>query len=198
LISGELALKEAAIRNLTWALTQQQASGWFATNAFALGRPPFTHTIAYAIRGFLESGVLLSDHRYLNAALKAANALAAVQRHDGWLAGTYDDNWVPSASYCCLTGLAQMSLNWTRLAQHCQSPGLREAARRTLGYLKRNHRIDDRDEAVKGGIAGSAPVWGRYSMFEYPNWAVKFFADALMMDMADTAIPPVLKMPDGA
>jgi hypothetical protein len=29
-------------------------------------------------------------------------------------------------------------------------------------------------------------------MFEFPNWAAKFFADALMMDLTNTAIPPPL------
>jgi hypothetical protein len=198
LMSGESEFKRAAIRNLDWALSQQKVSGWFATNAFTPDRTPFTHTIAYAIRGFLESGVLLGDDRYVVAASKAAIALADVQRHDGWLAGTYDDNWVPRASYCCLTGMAQMSLNWIRLAQTCKSLDLREAVRCTIGYLKRNHRINDHDLAVKGGIAGSAPIWGRYSMFEYPNWAAKFFADALIMDMTDTAIPPVLELANDA
>ena len=41
-------------------------------------------------------------------------------------------------------------------------------------------------------IAGSQPIWGRYSMFEFPNWAAKFFADALMMDLRDMAVPPVV------
>jgi hypothetical protein len=41
----------------------------------------------------------------------------------------------------------------------------------------------------KGAIAGSAPIWGRYSMFEYPNWAAKFFADALMLKLAHINIP---------
>lgn len=193
LLAGDAKLKKAAIGNLEWALSQQRESGWFATNAFAPDQLPFTHTIAYAIRGFLESGVLLGDERYVAAALKAATALADGQRHDGWLAGTYDDNWTSTASYCCLTGVAQMSLNWTRLAQHCGTMRLRDAARRALGYLKRNHRVDDHDMAVKGGVAGSAPIWGRYSMFEYPNWAAKFFADALMMDKANIAIPPVIE-----
>jgi hypothetical protein len=48
---------------------------------------------------------------------------------------------------------------------------------------------------VRGGIAGSAPIWGDYSRFEYPNWAAKFFADALMMDMADISVPPVPAVP---
>ena len=191
LLAGENALVESARRNLDWALTQQTENGWFATNAFVPGRAPFTHTIAYAIRGLFESGVLLKEERYLNAALKAARGLAAVQRQDGWLAGTYGDGWIADADYCCLTGVAQMSLNWTRLAQITGDDSLRTPARAALAYLKSNQRLDDADEAVRGGIAGSSPIWGAYSRFEYPNWAAKFFADALMMDMADIAIPPL-------
>ncbi len=190
LVTGEQRLKQGAIDNLEWALSQQTDSGWYATNAFTPDRSPFTHTIAYAIRGFLESGVLLGEERYLQSALKAARAMAQVQRQDGWLAGAYADGWQPMASYCCLTGVAQMSLNWTRLAQAADVPELRESARKALSYLKKNHHIDAGDEVVKGGIAGSAPIWGDYSRFEYPNWAAKFYADALMMDMHDIAVPP--------
>jgi len=190
LLAGDEALKQAVLRNLDWALAQQTDSGWFASNAFVPDRAPFTHTIAYAIRGFFESGVLLGEQRYVDAALKAARGVARVQRPDGWLAGTYDDGWRPTASYCCLTGVAQMSLNWTRLAQDGGAEELRDNARRAIAYLKRNQRLDDPDEAVRGGVAGSAPIWGDYSRFEYPNWAAKFFADALMMDMADIAVPP--------
>lgn len=196
-LAGDAKLRKAAVRNLDWALSQQRDSGWFATNAFTPERSPFTHTIAYAIRGFLESGVVLNEERYVAAALKAGKGMAKVQRRDGWLAGTYADNWVPTASYCCLTGVAQMSLNWTRLAQQCGAAELRDVARRSLGYLKRNHRLEDQDDAVRGGIAGSAPIWGDYSRFEYPNWAAKFFADALMMDRSDTAVPPIISPASG-
>ena len=198
LIAGDQRLVAAARRNLDWALTQQTPCGWFATNAFTPSRSPFTHTIAYAIRGFLESGVLLGEERYLNAALLAGRGMAAVQRADGWLAGTYKDGWVADASYACLTGVAQMSLNWTRLAQAAGAQELRTHARSALAYLKTTQRLDDADATVRGGIAGSAPIWGDYSRFEYPNWAAKFFADALMMDMADIAVPPVPAVASGA
>jgi hypothetical protein len=197
LIAGEPRLVQAARRNLDWALTQQTESGWFATNAFVPWKSPFTHTIAYAIRGFLESGVLLGEERYLGAALKAGRGIAAVQRPDGWLAGTYRDGWVPDASYACLTGIAQMSLNWTRLAQAAGAGDLRAHARSAIAYLKTTHRLDHADPAVRGGVAGSAPIWGDYSRFEYPNWAAKFFADALMMDLRDISVPPVPAL-DGA
>ena len=197
LIACEKRLIEAARRNLDWALTQQTASGWFATNAFVPGRSPFTHTIAYALRGLLESGVLLGEPRYLDAALRAGRGMAAVQRADGWLAGTYKDGWIPDASYACLTGVAQMSLNWTRLAQATGAEELRPHARSALAFLKTTQRLDHADPAVRGGIAGSAPIWGDYSRFEYPNWAAKFFSDALMMDMSDIAVPPVPKIAAG-
>jgi uncharacterized protein YyaL (SSP411 family) len=191
MIAGDEQLKQAAVRNLEWALAQQRPSGWFANNAFTPDREPFTHTIAYAIRGFLECGVLLGDERYLSAAVTAARAVASRQRPDGWLAGTYGDGWTTRARYCCLTGVAQMSLNWTRLAQQAAATELRENARRAIAFVKGHQRLGASDPIVRGAIAGSVPIWGGYSRFEFPNWAAKFFADALMMDLTDVAVPPV-------
>lgn len=190
-VAGESTLVEAAKRNLDWALSQQTASGWYATNAFVPERAPFTHTIAYAIRGFLECGVQLQETRYIDSALKAGRGIAKMQRQDGWLAGTYRDGWVADANYACLTGVAQMSLNWTRMAQVTGDESFRTNARAGLAYLKSTQRLNDADKVVNGGIAGSSPIWGDYSRFEYPNWAAKFYADALMMDMDDIAVPPV-------
>jgi uncharacterized protein YyaL (SSP411 family) len=190
-VANEPEFIAAARRNLDWALTQQTPSGWFATNAFLPGRHPFTHTIAYAIRGFIEVAVLLGEERYLRAAEIAARGLMAKQRSDGWLAGTYDDGWTPTASYACVTGVAQMALCWLRLAQITGDKNFRDAAGRAIAYAKRTQRLEDDDHVVRGAIPGSAPIWGAYSRFEFPNWAAKFFADALIMDMANVAVPPV-------
>ncbi|QBQ54487.1 prenyltransferase/squalene oxidase repeat-containing protein [Nitrosococcus wardiae] len=192
LIAEDPTLKQAAIRNLDWALTQQTENGWFATNAFTPDKIPFTHTIAYAIRGLLESGLLLGDERYIASAEKAAMALARAQREDGWLAGTYDNGWVPKAGYCCLTGLAQTTIIWQRLGQARGTSELQLHIDRALRYLKQCHRTTPYGRPEAGGVAGSAPIWGRYSMFEFPNWAAKFFADALMMEMKDITIPMLL------
>jgi hypothetical protein len=188
-IAGDAALRDAARRNMEWALTQQSASGWFATNAFVPDRDPFTHTIAYAIRGLLEGGALLAEERFVAAALKAARALAAAQRPDGSLAGIFADGWRPTAAYCCLTGVAQMCINWLRLRRLTGEEDLSEAARCGIGYLKATQRRHGRPEVV-GAIAGSMPIWGGYSRFEYPNWAAKFFADALLMDTGFDGVAP--------
>jgi hypothetical protein len=120
-------------------LRQQDDDGWFASNAFTPNGAPYTHTIGYAISGFLESGLLLEDERYLYAARKAAQAIANIQRSDGWLAGTYGRNWTPQASYCCLTGVAQMAINWAVLAVRGGEVEFAHHARLALSYLKRHH-----------------------------------------------------------
>jgi hypothetical protein len=104
-----------------------------------------------------------------------------------------DREWRAGARYCCLTGVAQLAVDWLRLTQEGHAPALLQNARLGIGYLKRRQRVDDADPIVRGAIAGSAPIWGRYSMFEFPNWAPKFFADALMMDMSGEAVPPVVR-----
>lgn len=191
LLADEPGFIAAARRNLDWALGQQSASGWFAANAFVADKPPFTHTIAYAIRGFIEVAVLLGEERYLLAAERAARGLMARQREDGWLAGSYGDGWTPTADYACVTGIAQMALCWLRLAQIREDCAFRTAASRAIAYVKRCQRLAAADSVVRGAIPGSVPIWGDYSRFEFPNWAAKFFADALMMEVADVAIPPV-------
>jgi len=181
LVTQEPVLQRAAVRQLDWGLRQQEDDGWFASNAFTRDAAPFTHTIAYAISGFLESGLLLGEERYLCAARKAARALANIQRSDGWLAGAYNRNWRARASYCCLTGVAQMAVNWAVLAVSCGAVEFAHHARLALAYLKRHHRVAARDAVIRGGIAGSYPIWGAYERFCYPAWAVKFFADAIML-----------------
>ena len=193
-LGNDPALCDSAVRHLEWAARQQTASGWFSNNAFTSDRPPFTHTIAYAIRGFLECGVLLADERYIDIAERAALAIAKSQRADGWIAGAFDRDWRACVGYACLTGNAQMALDWIRLAQEGRTRSLRDHANRAIAYVKRKQRLDESDIAVRGAVAGSAPIWGRYSMFEFPNWAAKFFADALMMEMTDGAIPPIARV----
>jgi hypothetical protein len=43
--------------------------------------------------------------------------------------------------------------------------------------LKHHYLKDNKD--LYGALAGSAPLWGDYMRFRYPNWAPKFFLDAM-------------------
>ena len=40
--------------------------------------------------------------------------------------------------------------------------------------------IQTNDTNIRGGISGSWPIDGKYHPYQYPNWAAKFFIDALL------------------
>ena len=138
---------------------------------------------------------MLDNSAYIDSALKVAGQLASKQQSNGYLAGTFAANWQSAAYYCCLTGLAQTSIIWSRLRQAGISSEFNGNITLALNYLKSQHDTDHEDPAIHGAVAGSAPIWGRYSMFEYPNWAAKFFADALLVEISNEPVPALLPQP---
>lgn len=173
--------ERVARANLDWALSEQQASGFFANCAFRRGDDPFTHTIAYATRGLLESSELLHDARYLAAARRCADAAAAHLRSDGFLPGQIDMQGRPAATYCCLTGNCQFAIVWWKLFQLAGDERYRSAAVRATDYVMQCQDIETTNPDIRGAIKGSQPVWGGYAPLSYPNWAAKFFVDAMLL-----------------
>jgi hypothetical protein len=47
-------------------------------------------------------------------------------------------------------------------------------------YLKSTQVLNLRNYGIRGGVKVSDPIWGSYMTYRYPNWAVKFFVDAIM------------------
>ena len=108
-------------------------------------------------------------------------------RHD-FLPGTFDGQWYSLDKYTCLTGDAQLSLIWSKLYVATKQTKFLKAARRMNNYLKSVQNIKTDNLNIRGAIAGSWPIWGDilknrgYCRLAYPNWAAKFFIDALRHD----------------
>ena len=175
-------LLAAARRNLDWALRQQLADGWCQHAGFTPDVPPFLHTIAYTTQGLLEAGLRLKEPRYLEGAERACRAVLRHVGEDGWSPGAFDAGWRPAASYSCLTGNAQMAVQWFRLASFTGEAAFREGALRTTAFLKATQDCENPNPNIRGGIKGSHPIYGRYLFGTYPNWATKFFMDALLLE----------------
>lgn len=174
----------AACRQLDWVLTQQRPDGWYDHCTFNPAEPPVTHTLAYVTEGLLESGVLSGEQRYLAAAKKSADALLAALQPSGFLPGAFGPQWKPAASWSCLTGQVQMARVWLRLAQLVKKEEdrqrYRDAAERAIRFVAQTQYLSGMPDEICGGIAGSWPVFGAYLSNKYPNWAAKFFIDAVM------------------
>jgi uncharacterized protein YyaL (SSP411 family) len=184
MITGDPVFRDSAIRNIEFALTQQLENGWFESNCLSDPSQPLLHTIAYCVRGILESGILLNDTVYIEKAKKAADALLRKQQDDGNLTGRFNDRWESTVKWTCLTGNAQIALIWGRLFQKTGQLEYLNGLNRSNRYLMNVQLRKTGNPGLDGGIAGSYPLHGPYGQFEVLNWAVKFFADALMLEMS--------------
>ncbi len=172
----------AAIRNIDWALSRQHDNGWFDDAGFnkKTHSTPYTHTIAYTIEGIMKTGICIGRDDYIDGALKAGKALLEVCK-DGFLYGTYDSQWKSDVNYSCLTGNAQIAGIFLRLYEVRGSKEFFHVAQEINRFLCYCQDVDG-EPSIRGAISGSYPIWGKYQRFAFPNWATKFFVDALLLE----------------
>ena len=162
-------------KNVQWVLKNQNKNGWFMNNPFV------THYIAYSIRGLLEVGLLLDDKKIIDSSIKPAQTIMKRFMIDRFIYGTYDENWRSNDKHTCLTGDAQLSIIWQKIYQYKNDKKFFEESLKINDFLK-ICQYDKGNNDMKGAIPGSYPLWGKYFSFSYPNWATKFFADALLLE----------------
>jgi len=181
--TGERRYGEAALRNIRWALTRQNAKGWFADCCLSDPRAPLTHTLGYALRGVLEGFVYERDPRLLDRARLTADGLLGAMRGDGFLPGMLADDWQPRANWACLTGTAQVAHCWLLMFAETRERRYLTAANAALGYVRCRVHMTGEPDTV-GAVKGSYPVDGDYMPYGFPNWAAKFLLDATLMEQS--------------
>jgi uncharacterized protein YyaL (SSP411 family) len=193
-VLGEERFMMAARRNTEWVLDQQNELGWFAHTGFTDTEAPLLHTISYVIEGLLGVYAFTGETRYLDGARRALDPIAELYRA-GRLAGRLDSRWHGTVSWRCVTGDAQIAVVMHRLDRHCPGNGYAELARRLIDDVAEMQlrltaarggaaAVDGGGVSpANGGVPGSYPIWGEYMRFALPNWAAKFFLDALLLEV---------------
>ena len=172
----------AGLRQVEWALSKQQANGWFASNCLNAPENPLTHTIGYALRGLLEGHLLSGRADLLQAAVRTANGLLGAIGAGGYMAGRLNSNFGPAATYACLTGSVQIAHCFFLLYRITGDARYLGAGQKLTAFVRRTVRLDG-DDGRTGGIKGSYPVNGQYGRWEYLNWAAKFCIDANVLEV---------------
>ncbi len=181
LVSGIQKYIDSGKKNIEQAISKQNAKGWFADNCLNEPDNPLLHTIVYATRGVLESGVCLGESRYIDSALKTLNALIACQRPDGGIPGRLKSDWSSKENWDCVTGDAQAAIAWLRANEITGEKKYMDAARNAIEFIKKTQNLSHPNPGIKGGVKGSFPFDGPYGQYQMLNWAAKFFCDALML-----------------
>jgi hypothetical protein len=186
-ITQDSPARDAARRAAEWTLARQEPDGWFADTAFNMDAAPTTHPIGYVLEGLAAVGLRLGESSYVEAARRGADQLRDRLTADGRLAGAYGRGWRPAARSSCLTGNAQIGIVWGWLHALGSEERYRDGLARVNHLIARTQRLADPDPGIRGGVKGSHPNTGGYSPFFYPNWAAKFYLDALMLEETLTA-----------
>ena len=184
---GDERYMEAAIRVIEGAIRLQQPNGWFASNDLDLPRAPLLHTIGYTLQGILEVGILAKRTDFIESARRGTDPILAMCT-SGYLPGRIRHDWLPVAFSSCLTGSAQVAIVAYRLQESLGEREYGEFADTVVDYLKALQSIRSTVPEIDGGLAGSFPLFGGYMTAGYPNWATKYFLDALMFQDQLTAI----------
>jgi hypothetical protein len=166
-------IQEKARRALLFYATRLLPEHTIADAGFGPGEAAFTHTIAYTLEGFWHSARLLEESGLADRARRVADRLWEVRTARQRTAGRYDPDWQGDYSFLCPTGNAQLSVLYHQLWRDTAHPPYDHAA---CAFLMEILPF----QAASGGLPGSVPFWGPYMRFRYPNWAVKFFLDALL------------------
>ncbi len=180
ILANEIRFLEAGLANARWTRAQQNASGYYENNAFKRGGNANTHGIAYVMQGLLQIHELTRDKDCFDSVVVAANALRAIYRERGWIAAELGPHWEYLSRHICLTGYAQLAIVFFRLFQMTGDESYRQTAAGLLSDAAHTQDLRSRSAPQYGAIAGSFPIYGRYAPLQYPNWATKFFVDALI------------------
>ena len=181
-LSGDGPIREGAVLALEGYADRRNAEGLFSECGFGGKDLAFTHTIAYTLRGFLESARLLNQWaRYgtiVVPALQRFRELALERR--GKIGGAYYPDWRSDDRYVCLTGNAQLAICMLIVYERDGDARWIAGARALVDEVCRHHALEHPLPGVRGAVPGSAPLWGAYMRLRYPNWAAKYFCDALV------------------
>jgi hypothetical protein len=178
--SGEDDVEAAARRQLDWVVAQQRPNGAFEHCVFRPGMAPSTHGLAYTMRGLVESHALVDEERWLRAAVRTAEALARKLEVHDVLPGHYETTWEVADRSSCLTGTVQLGGVWLRLETLTGDPRWLNAGLKAVEQAAAFQETA-RFPPIRGALAGSFPLWGRYAPLQYPNWATRFLAESLML-----------------
>ncbi len=180
--TNDYIFKEAALKNLRSIQQRQGINSFIDGCGFQPGSYAFLHTIAYTIRGFIESAAILNDDELWQSGYSFAEKILIKFEVKHQLAGAYYPNFKSIDWYQCLTGNVQMAIIWLKVFLKTNDARFFSAASKAIDTVVDRQIKKPWNKNLIGAVAGSSPIFGRYMAMRYPNWAVKFLIDALMLE----------------
>ena len=174
-------LQEASKKLLSELLKRIDKS-YFPLQAGFQGNIAFSHTLAYTVRGFMESALLLEDYSLLELCKHQIDAQIQILESNNYnFAGRYGPGWKGDYSFRCLTGEWQWIIIFLKAAKLFNEKTYLHVSSQLIGKMPNSNFL-----YPEGAVPGSWPSWGSYMRMKAPNWAAKFALDALLLYKKET------------
>jgi hypothetical protein len=136
------------------------------------------HTYGYVIEGLFNLGLILNHETYVIKAKNILDQISKMIKKNGFLNGSFDNNWREKEKYCCLPGSAQIANMLVNLYKYDNNITHLNNALKIYSYLKnRQNNSFDKFGGGLGAISGSWPINKVYCPYQSISWATKFMLD---------------------
>jgi len=168
--------KNAAIKNLNWAVENQLKNGYYRYSH------TYLHYLVYTASGLLESGIILKNENYINSAKLFADNLLLRLKRNFIPQGNYNEKWNRTKQpHSALTSDAQFAILLYQLFKITKNKTYKQAADSLINFVRNTQNLSSNNPGIYGGIAGSSPSNGAYCPNMMLSWAAKFYIDALLI-----------------
>ena len=181
-ITNDKTILDSAVLALDFVLSKVQKNHMIKDCGFQPDTYAFLHTISYTIRGFLESFLILEDKKYFDVAYNLSFLLLRKYELKKKLSGAYYEDLKSIDWYRCITGEAQLAIIWLKIFKFNNDIRFLNSATKLIDSISKTQIKRSGLIFKKGGVLGSYPFYGRYISFRQPNWATKFYIDALILE----------------
>lgn len=173
--------KDLGRRVSEFTLKMQNEVGWFNNCDFQNRNDALLHTIAYAIDGLWDMGILSNEDKYLARSKLVLEKIIHKMGERGFISGRLNEKWEGTVDWACLTGIAQVAVTCMKLYYKEGENKYLSAAIKAKEFIKSCQNNLDDTKGGLGAIWGSWPISGDYGKYQALNWAAKYFADLLIL-----------------
>ncbi|MBK9109274.1 MAG: hypothetical protein IPM92_13140 [Saprospiraceae bacterium] len=136
-----------------------------------------SHTLAYALEGFLECAKLIKDEDTIQWVYKKLREMNERSLGGNKFPAEFHSKTKWDTSYICTTGHAQFASLYYQVYADLKEPWAILTAEQLMHKLI-NIQYKNKHPGINGAFPASYPIWKPYFPFRIVNWTQKFFLDA--------------------